>query len=268
MVSRDYFDFLPAIAVFLITTAGYIIYRQYFIEIISNYHNTKLFTSNKMLWKRKQSGPIYKEHRVALSAKDVREGISEIKSYINDLSPDWIIGLHLGGRLLSVYISDKISYPIENCLFMCRSPEGDTLEILHPSDKPIPNPPYEGKLLIIDDISRSGITFSTIRGYFMKINYKSEYHLRHVYFATLLEMFEPHPARNRSRPDWSWGLTTDIEARFPWSLESAKFARALNLRRSGFKIDKQMESLLDEFRRIGTDYQYALKMAKKYIDAT
>jgi adenine/guanine phosphoribosyltransferase-like PRPP-binding protein len=263
----DYVVWLPAIILSIIVLGTYIKFRHEVLDSIHGLQDLKLFTTNEELRRRVQV-PLLRvpsgAHQV--SGPLVRAGAEELGRYVGDLGPDWIVGVNLGGRLLSAYVADLIKFPRPKCLFMRRSDDNRTMAFVEQREQTSANWAYNGNMLVIDDISRTGGTFEAIRSVLVGINYTNEFDLRRVYFATLIEVLEPHSLR--VRPDWSWRYTDErYNIRFPWSMLGLGIVSAL--RRKGVRprlnLDEKDYEILAEYQRIGSDFEYALATAKRFI---
>jgi hypoxanthine phosphoribosyltransferase len=127
----------------------------------------------------------------------------------------------------------------------------------------------EGTLLVVDDITRTGKTLKIIRAFIINTNFRNEYALKRVRFATLLQA-ELTDTEQYMRPDWSWKLTRHRYVKFPWSTLSAE-VRYVRSRASdpAFHIerDQNLQKAFTEYKKIASDYQYALKIAREFIDS-
>jgi len=253
--------FLPAALLFVVILAVGQRNRDYLFEIARSLQNQKAFAPENALSPRDAIRPTPDSNREQLDGAALHEVLEELSAYVRLIKPDWIAGVHPGGRLLSVYVADQIDFPKNRCLFVRTSPDRtDSIEFEPKSD--IPNEPLQGKIVIIDDISRTGDTLSSLKWFLMRKNYIEGYQLTEVYFAVLLVVSEEGASRSRFRPDWVYFRTDKKFFRLPWSELSIETAAAYAHRRQGLSYS---QAVIDRHEKIVSDPDYALHLAKSYI---
>jgi hypoxanthine phosphoribosyltransferase len=264
-----YLPWIVPVSISALAATGYIMHRHEVVEVAQGLRNRRLFSRDGELQRGNRAPELAlgRPGQNRLVGPSLVEGVSALASYVERTDPDWVVGVNLGGRLLSAYVSNKIKISPERCLFMRRSDDGTSMEFEREAGSSVRNR-HEGHMLVIDDVSRTGITFATIRSFLMRTNYQREHHhFRRVSFATLIEVVEPHSAGVRMRSDWSWRTTRDPTFSFPWSNLSADVNLAVNLKRDHFQLDRKMGQVLEEYKKIGSDYGYALETAGDYIES-
>lgn len=267
----EFLPFLVPTTITFVAVIGYLTHHGEVLKVVQGLKNLKVFTEDQVLQRRVHSPELPPELQSRphgqrqLEGAVLKEGIAALASYVKQRNPDWLVGVNFGGRLLSAYIANQIGFSAQNCLFIRRSDDGTAIVFEQQAGHLLRNRQYEGDMLILDDISRTGLTFATIRSFLMQTNYQSDYHFRRVYFATLIEVIEPHSLRSRMRPDWSWRATRDVTFKFPWSELGAEITLAVNLKKDGFGPDEKSRRVLDLYGRIGSDFNCALETAQRYI---
>jgi hypoxanthine phosphoribosyltransferase len=212
----------------------------------------------------------YKDNRImpeelppafrAVPLKKLLLGIHDLAEYARAFNPSWIVGVHPGGRLLSVYIADKLSIPLERCLFAHTEPEHIS-EILVRGLKP--DQELSGPVLVIDDIARTGNTLRAVQAHFRYYTSHGTYKIsRHLYAVLLLVDREKEMV---FVPDW-YKFTTKVSfIKFPWSPLSEKIRHELVQRTKGFKVDERYLALHE---KMAEDPKIALQVAKMAIEAS
>ena len=212
----------------------------------------------------------YKDNRIApeelspalrvVPLKKLLLGIRDLAEYARDFNPSWIVGVHPGGRLLSVYIADKLSIPLERCLFAHTEPERIS-EIFIRGLKQ--NQDLSGSVLVIDDIARTGNTLRAVQAHFRYYTSHGTYKLaRHLYAVLLLVDREKEMV---FVPDWYKFATKVSFIKFPWSPLSEKIRHELAQKAKGFKVDERYLALHE---KIAEDPKIALQVAQMAIEAS
>jgi hypoxanthine phosphoribosyltransferase len=194
--------------------------------------------------------------------------IEELSEYAKSARPDWIVGVHPGGRLLSVYIANRINFPPERCLFVRTSANRSRSIVFEPQRSQL-NRPIAGKMLAIDDISRTGQTLLTLKRFFISQNYREteaddpEFKLKIVRFAIMLIVAQPEKTGWKFRPDHVCYRTNERYFRLPWSKLSSEIEVAFASRRQEMDFDG---NVITAYERIAKDYDYALEVAQRYME--
>ena len=248
---------LPGFVLVAAAATTYFIYRDDLIEIGRTLHNQKLlFTSERVLAQREEL-PLLDEN-AELTKPNLRDAVVKLVAYSKQLNPDWIVGVHPGGRLLSVYVADRIGLDQSKCGFVRTDPDRtDRLVLELP-----PNEKMTGRLLLVDDISRTGDTLDALKWFFIERNFSSICALDRINFAVLLVVSDPDNAY-AFRPDWVRFRTEKKWFRLPWTDLAVRIKTAFAFRKMGLQFS---QAAIDQHEQLVSDYNYALGLARKYID--
>jgi hypoxanthine phosphoribosyltransferase len=212
--------------------------------------------------------PELPEELGALDRDRVMAAIEELSEYAKSVKPDWIVGVHPGGRLLSVYIANRIKFPRDRCLFVRTSANRSRSIVFEPQRSQL-NYPIAGKLLAIDDISRTGQTLLTLKRFFISQNYREpeadnpEFKLKIVRFAIMLIVTQPEKTGWNFRPDHVCYRTKEHYFRLPWSTLSSEIEMAFASRRQKMDFDG---NVIAAYENIAKDYDYALEVAQRFME--
>lgn len=204
----------------------------------------------------------------ALDKARLMSAIEELSEYAKSVRPDWIVGVHPGGRLLSVYIANRIKFPRDRCLFVRTSANRSRSIVFEPQRSQL-NRPIAGKMLAIDDISRTGQTLLTLKRFFISQNYREpeaddpEFKLKIVRFAIMLIVTQPEKTGWNFRPDHVCYRTNEHYFRLPWSTLSSEIEMAFASRRQKMDFDG---NVITAYEHIAKDYDYALEVARRFME--
>ena len=253
---------LPLI-VSAVAIAGYVKNRDRLLEIVRVLQNQKRFSADRDLPPRYAFPLLTADRLNEMKDSDLQRAIAEIIAYARDFSPDWIAGVHPGGRLLSVLVGEQLRISPDRCIYIStyRSRTGK-IQFM-----PAIENVFTGKLLIIDDISRTGDTLRAIKSYLFARNLgDSNYKLSSVRFAVLLvaetTTETPDDSEIRFRPDWVYGRTEIQNIKLPWSQLSADIREAYDNRQAGYWYNRDA---IREHRVICSNFDYALGKAHEYL---
>lgn len=140
-----------------------------------------------------------------VSIDNIRNALEKLKSYALKIHPDNIIGLNMGGVMIAASIALKIDIPTERFARCLVTEKGNRIEC--------DNSKLEGVAIIIDDISRSGITMRASVEYF-KENFKG---LSKIYTACLVSHVNEKNEASYENLDFSVFITQNNNLLLPWT---------------------------------------------------
>ncbi len=224
------------------------------------------FTPESALRTRESVEELPGTNKTSLEDQTLKQAISDLTAFAKRINPNWILGVHPGGRLLSVLIAEEIGVPGNRCLFVRTTSRVGKRITLEP--ELIPNEPREGTLLVIDDISRTGDTLNLVKAFLFELNYTEWHRFGDIKFAVLLVVAEPGSSSFVFRPDFVAYRTDQRGFKTPWSELSDKITTALaeNRQKSGWESQETKEVIAD-YDRLISDHQYALSLARRYVGA-
>jgi adenine/guanine phosphoribosyltransferase-like PRPP-binding protein len=191
--------------------------------------------------------------------ENVKEAIASLIEFAREKKPDQIVGVHTGGRLASVLVCEALGLSSHKCGFISTDINPGREPYLRPETNSL-----SGRLLIIDDVTRTGSTFEIIRRNIIRDTLSGVYSVISANFAVLLV------AKERKRlekgffiPDW-WAFTADNpDQALPWSSLSANIRAAHLLKRRNKAYDKKKIDLHDELVK---NYEFSLYTVKLALD--
>lgn len=231
----------PAILVVLIAVAV-VTNRSFLAEAARRRYNAIVFRDR----------PSYAALRATLhamgdntSVSDMTEPVAELALFCRNLQPDYVMGVHVGGRLLSTTVCDVIGLDRKKCLFVSTHRSRNELFTIEaegggPPDK------IEGSLLIIDDISRTGNTLRDLKNFLHRQNYDASVRLSQVTFAVLV--VADKGAKRVFVPDWAYFHTDEKYFKLPWTDHSLEVATAYDRRATNLTlIDRGKSDLVVDY---------------------
>jgi hypothetical protein len=195
-------------------------------------------------------------------ARIIDEAFLGLCDYAKHVKPDWILGINYAGRVLSVAIAEKIGMPQDRCATV-------TVDI-----KNVPAIQFqddstedriEGRVLVVDDISRTGSTISSLRTFFLKNNRVSgdgALQIVDLHFATLLVASQVGSGEAVYMPSWTYGLIDSRSVKLPWS-ETSGDIRDATLEDQD---DKSALAVLGNWKDIVLQFSRAAIEAKRYFE--
>lgn len=258
--------FLPVL-ISVVAVVGLWIDRESLAELARRTTAKKAFTPEKSLRSRLSipTVPATKpgnESPKEFSPDTLREALDGMTNYVAQLKPDWIVGLHPGGRFLSVYVASQLDIHPRQCLYLRDAPSGSFEFERQTSWGRSNQPPFEGKMLILDDISRSGRTLSAVKRFMMMKNYTEGFNLHMIQVAVLLVIAKAESDAFKFRPDWAAFRTDQDFFRLPWSRLTMQMDFAFETRNRDMFVGPEIE----EYFRIVRDFDYALKESRRIIE--
>ena len=247
---------IPSVVLVVIAAIGVVAGRKRIVALVHGLETRRVFAPP-----RREvaglAGPISSDVQ-GLKGTALAEALDELGAYARMMRPDWILGVHPGGRLVSAYVADLIGLDARHCLYVSTS-RGQTegIEILQR-----PNI-IGGRVLIVDDAARSGQTLRAVRSYLEAANATDDFKLETVEFAVLALVVTEGDPGVRFAPHWARYTTTDYYFRFPWSQLTAKINHEYRLMVMGSPHDKKT---IAEYQKIVTDFDYALKTMQGFVE--
>ena len=247
---------VPALLIIVIVFAGYFWNRDQLFAVAVSLKNKKLFTEQSSLPTRHDRRLLSLSGDDRLDGGQLKKSVDDLVGYAKKIKPTWIVGVHPGGRLLSTFVGDQIGLPSYRCLYIRTNRHREVVFV------PPINAPLEGTVLIIDDISRTGKTFNSIKYELIEKNYSEKFRLTKVYVAVIAVEFKQE-AEDTFRPDFAVYRTEVEHLKFPWSEFSARIGVAITRKNDGLTFD---ESVMSEYVRLIEDYEFARELGKQYLE--
>lgn len=193
-----------------------------------------------------------------LSAEPLGNALDNIEAHARTFNPDHIVGVHLGGRLLSTIICRRMSIPDSRCHYLETGRVTGSLPKLRSSA----NEPPNGKVLVVDDITRGGTTISSASKFF--VNQAAQNHLKisELNFATLVQVVTPTKAeRGYIAPDWSAHRTNTETFQLAWTPVSSLVESIYRT-----KDPDWSQPEVEFFERLVSDFDFAHHIALLAIE--
>ena len=149
-----------------------------------------------------------------ISRSNVEDSLNTMVSFVSGKKPDFLIGLNIGGIIVGSYLASNLQIP-ENRFIKCSvSKYEKEYKITIYTEEEI-----YGKVLIIDDISRSGLTMEIAKRHIEK-EYRNNLE---IITATLVAFTD----ENTDRPlyenlDFYSYKTHNLHLLFPWTMRKEK----------------------------------------------
>jgi hypothetical protein len=144
-------------------------------------------------------------------------GVPALRDYAEELKPDWIIGVNVGGRLLSAALARAIGLDASRIVYIHHDPVTKSLVSVPKIDE------LKGTLLVIDDISRSGGTLRFVKTSLESANGRGNFQLSCVRFAVLVVDATAGEVHADFTPDWAMYVTRSAKPfEFAWTPISEK----------------------------------------------
>ncbi len=162
----------------------------------------------------------------------VNEAIKSITDYSLDITPDYVVGVNRGGTMVAAFISLFLGVPSSNFL-RCYIGE-DYVEC---SDTVL-----SGKVLVVDDICRSGSTMKLAEEYLLQTHPEVD----RIYTASLFSFVDENKKPAYSSIDYFSFPLSVRDAELPWNINEetrrVQFDRVRN---------DNIESLISKIREGG-----------------
>lgn len=235
-----------------------IILRKDFLNIFKGHRKIKneRLILNKIV---QQKNKIVSED--SIDSEIWRSGIQKAVEYVREMQPDLIIGVHPGGRMLSVYIADILGFPPGRCIFAHTEP------VRSPHINITGLNQLSGKILVIDDITRSGRTLRVLKSYIESEYQSPGFKISSLEFLVLVVVDSLKKVDSfrvpMFRPDFFCYTTEEKRLELPWSILSEKIKLNFDYLNKGLEYDK---SYLNIHEKMVQDFNFALSLAKFSID--
>ena len=196
-----------------------------------------------------------------LSADYLNSAFDGLCDLVRKEKPDFIIGVHTGGRILSVLVCERLNLSPSSLRFISTDMQpGRQPYLVAATD----SKKMSGKVLIIDDVTRTGSTLEIIRRQILSQMLSGESSIHSTVFAVLLVAAERVKLPNGFFvPDWWAYFTRKQDVDFPWSSLSEATRLAFSLKHDGRETD---ERVIRIHRELVTNYQFALFCAHLSIE--
>jgi hypoxanthine phosphoribosyltransferase len=203
-----------------------------------------------------------------LDPQITKEGISSLVEYARQLNPDWIVAVNPGGRLVSTAVAIQMRIDPTQCLYVRCDPEFDAVTLA--PGRVLPQ--FGGTILVVDDISRSGVTLELVKDYLMQINGTDRANARTVRFAVLVMDVSHNVHHVDFAPDWALYKTYDSEFKFVWTDFTDKIKLECKRKRAEREQQARAEGRHDvvdmptaEELKLANNFEYAKSEVQKYL---
>lgn len=188
-----------------------------------------------------------------------RQSISELITYVKHENPDWIIGVHPGGRILSTFVADQLNFPTHHVKFAHTEPESYLSISIRDVNE------ISGKVLVVDDITRTGTTLRAVRSKIVEsVRPNFVNNSLRVAVLAIVNAFEDKDAViSPFSPHWFWMATDYKYLELPWSKLSDKIKSSYNNNQKG--VDHP-EYFIKLHEKMATDFEFSLSIAKLCMD--
>jgi hypoxanthine phosphoribosyltransferase len=207
----------------------------------------------------------------------VEEAILALASYAKTFNPDWVIGMHVGGRLASVLVAKAAGIPKERCGYVRMTTRKEITFERQNGQKKVDV--FDGRMLIIDDVSRTGRTFRNLKSFLVERNFLPStlnnateaiqnptviFSLDTVKFASLLVVSNDEINDGEFRPDWVYRRTSNKSVALPWSDLSEVVRVALENKSKSKPAVGDAKTLL-EYETLCESYDVSLEKAELFL---
>jgi adenine/guanine phosphoribosyltransferase-like PRPP-binding protein len=197
-------------------------------------------------------------HGDRLSGNAFHGAIDKLVQFARLQNPDWIVGLHPGGRLISTYVAEQLGVAPDRCLFLrtdlnrMRAEVDMTLNLRFEAE---PVGRMEGKVLVVDDVSRTGRTIKEVGAFLAERTNSGLASIRGVCFAVLVRA----EVSIQQTSVWAAYTTRERNINLPWSPLSNRIDQAYA------EIQARYGEHLEQHRRLVFDFEYARTLFHKYL---
>jgi hypoxanthine phosphoribosyltransferase len=181
--------------------------------------------------------------------------IDGLVGYSKRIKPQWIVGVHTGGRILSAHVANILNFPENKCIFAHTISDRSSFIEFNTKYNMI-----DGNILVIDDVRRSGRTLEIIRGELYKRAYEEKLNIE-LHFAVLFDI-KSMSKSYQFAPDWIGKIITDNDVLLPWSELSSRTRLAYYNRSLGSSYDRE---IIEQHERFADDMSIAKSVASDYM---
>lgn len=254
------------ITIIVLMVTGFVANREFLTEVARRGFNAHVFD------RPPRAAETSSLHPLKAGRDNLVDAIAELARFAKNQKPDWVMGVHVGGRLLSVALCDVLGIPPERCLFVSTHLSRNRLFAIEGEGGGEPNS-ISGSMLIVDDISRSGTTLRDLKNFLHRQNYDGELQLSKVSFAVLV-VADKEDAERKFYPDWAYYHTLEKYFRLPWTDTSIEVATAYDRRERNSELFARgmvhlqtdiNEAKIEEHERQARNFAHALKVAGSYL---
>jgi hypoxanthine phosphoribosyltransferase len=249
----------PFVGLVVILVVGIFINRRTLALAVRTIHTEKAFSSDTPPIPRAQINLAPHGQVAAFDEETFKEGFEQLVRYAEETKPDWLLGVHPGGRFLSVLLAERLKIAGDRCLYI-RTTSSDANKVVLES-KHLTSNFIGGRMLVIDDISRTGDTLNVVKSFLMKKNYCETFLLDKVRFAVMVVVSEKE-SEYEFRPDFVSYKTPNNRFRLPWSKYSTNVQAQFDLKRSKRPYDAEV---IQRYLQMIVDYEAALAMARRLL---
>ncbi len=201
-----------------------------------------------------------------ISSEECIGALNSLINFLEKEKPDYIVGIHPGGQIISAYIAAKMVYGNERWGFANTEPARlPKMSISFPPPSENKNYISGRKVVFIDDISRSGRTLSLVEKCFRLMLLKNLIKFREAKFTVLIEAVKKgEKGIDRFKtPDWFYYRTTYKELKLPWSFLSDQIKLAYEERQNQGDFD---QNFIDFHEKLTSDFNFAIHVANQIIE--
>lgn len=184
-------------------------------------------------------------------AEGTQQAIDQLVKYAKEIDPDCIVGVHAGGRLVSALVCEELDIPEHHCGYFSTDLYRDREPQLFMKSNSL-----HGKVLVIDDVIRTGSTLEMIR---RKITHDTFYKKMDVDSSFFAALVVAEDRRKFSKgyffPDWLRFKTKRDDEQLPWSRLNAGIRMAMMYKNKDRDFDEYMIAVHD---RLIKDVSFAL----------
>lgn len=155
----------------------------------------------------------------SVDSNRLQEALDRLVEFVADYDPRHVISVHTGGRIVASQVCLRLGIPDyrHHYISTYRTPGTSLLNDFRKF-----NSPLDGKVIVIDDISRGGRTLRTVRSTLLAQKSSGRIDFSALRFATLFLASTTEKAKSGYfEPDFSSFVVSDENFQLPWSGVSA-----------------------------------------------
>lgn len=162
-----------------------------------------------------------------IASETLNTAIFKLSTYVAAIKPDYVVGINTGGTMVGAWVCLATGIHNENFI-KCLVTHVDNEYKAECHEKNI-----RGRVLVIDDILRTGQTFEAATAYL-----NSNKNITEIYCAALIASIDNDKKSKLKRLDFYSYLTTNDRTYLPWS---RRIPRSENSYEARLKLYKQIE---------------------------